>query len=473
MNRGLSAPFACALGFLIAAATAGTAHGELTTSSGGSQPIPNMQPYLGINYLVRIQGGDIGEIKMFAGSFAPGSYALAQGQLLSTSNTALFNALGTTYGGNGTTTFALPDLRSRTPIHLGQGAGLSDWALGQQRGSDNTTLTVGNLPEHAHSLSGHPQPFTGPAGSGTSFPLWQPSLGLNHAIATQGNLPTAGGTGPFLGRMRMFAGTNGLPTGYIPANGQLLATGSFTNLQSVLGNTYGGSASTFALPDLKGRTAMGVGGGAGLTARALGDMLGEESETIDFTEMPIHSHLLPYEPPIVDGTTGTAGSGPGDPIDLLQPSLALRYIIATQGEFPTNTETIAPESPMLGEIAMFAGIGDTAPAGWMFAEGQTLSVSGNLALASILGVGFGGDATTFRLPDLRSRIPVGMGQGVGLPNISRGEKSGVELTQLSLNNLPAHAHEFESIPEPGGATLVLLGVMAPLLRRRRQAQRCR
>jgi microcystin-dependent protein len=95
----------------------------------------------------------IGEIKMFGGNFAPRGYALCNGQLLSIAqNAALFSILGTTYGGNGTTTFALPDLRSRVPVHPGQGTGLSPYNLGQNGGAENVTLLTNQMPAHNHTV---------------------------------------------------------------------------------------------------------------------------------------------------------------------------------------------------------------------------------------------------------------------------------------------------------------------------------
>src|SRR5512140_216933 len=96
----------------------------------------------------------IGEIVMFAGNFAPRSWALCNGQLLPIAqNTALFSILGTTYGGDGRTTFALPDLRGRVPVHPGQGPGLSNYVLGEMAGTENTTLLINNMPAHNHTLN--------------------------------------------------------------------------------------------------------------------------------------------------------------------------------------------------------------------------------------------------------------------------------------------------------------------------------
>jgi microcystin-dependent protein len=94
----------------------------------------------------------IGQITMFGGNFAPRGWALCDGQLLSiSSNQALFSILGTTYGGDGRTTFALPDLRGRVPIHKGTGSGLPPYSLGQRGGQVNITLTQANLPAHTHA----------------------------------------------------------------------------------------------------------------------------------------------------------------------------------------------------------------------------------------------------------------------------------------------------------------------------------
>ncbi|AXT21215.1 phage tail protein [Flavobacteriaceae bacterium AU392] len=94
---------------------------------------------------------------MFAGTFAPAGYAFCNGQVLPISgNDALFSLIGTTYGGDGRTTFALPDLRGRAPIHSGDnsaGPGLTARRLGQTVGSETNTLTVNNLPAHSHTVN--------------------------------------------------------------------------------------------------------------------------------------------------------------------------------------------------------------------------------------------------------------------------------------------------------------------------------
>lgn len=93
----------------------------------------------------------VGEIRMFAGNFAPRGWAFCDGQLLAVSqNDALFSLLGTIYGGDGRTTFGLPDLRGRIPLHAGTGPGLSPRRLGAKGGAEEVTLTVNQMPSHNH-----------------------------------------------------------------------------------------------------------------------------------------------------------------------------------------------------------------------------------------------------------------------------------------------------------------------------------
>jgi microcystin-dependent protein len=110
----------------------------------------------------------VGEIRMFAGNFAPRGWAFCDGQLLAISqNDALFSLLGTIYGGDGRVTFGLPDARGRIPIHAGSGPGLTSRNLGSRGGSEQVTLTVNQLPAHTHAWSATNSPATSnsPAGA--------------------------------------------------------------------------------------------------------------------------------------------------------------------------------------------------------------------------------------------------------------------------------------------------------------------
>lgn len=97
----------------------------------------------------------IAEIRIFAGNFAPRSWAFCDGQLLPIAqNTALFSLVGTTYGGDGRTTLGLPNLTGRVPIHPGRGPGLTSRTLGETGGSTTETLTIDQLPSHTHPVNG-------------------------------------------------------------------------------------------------------------------------------------------------------------------------------------------------------------------------------------------------------------------------------------------------------------------------------
>ena len=97
----------------------------------------------------------IAEIRIFAGNFAPRSWAFCDGQLLPIAqNTALFSLIGTTYGGDGRSTTALPNLQGRAPMHPGRGPGLTSRRLGERLGTEDVTLTESQMPNHTHNLQG-------------------------------------------------------------------------------------------------------------------------------------------------------------------------------------------------------------------------------------------------------------------------------------------------------------------------------
>jgi microcystin-dependent protein len=153
----------------------------------------------------------IGTICMFGFNFPPRTWALCNGQLLSIAqNTALFSLLGTTYGGNGQTTFALPDLRGRVPVHFGQGPGLSSYDLGQVGGVESSTLTVNQMPAHAHTFSGQqavaatagttPDPtgniLAAPASSIPHYAAANAATGATASGSVTGTTALAGGSQP-------------------------------------------------------------------------------------------------------------------------------------------------------------------------------------------------------------------------------------------------------------------------------------
>ncbi len=162
----------------------------------------------------------IGEIRMFGGNFAPRGWAFCNGQTIPIAqNTALFSLLGTTYGGDGRSTFALPDLRGRMPMQHGNGPGLTPRVLGQADGAPTHTLTSAEMPAHGHPLNAAAAGTTGtpgasvalasgvkayrspasspvsmaaglaPTGGGQAHENRQPYLGVTFIIATQGIFP--------------------------------------------------------------------------------------------------------------------------------------------------------------------------------------------------------------------------------------------------------------------------------------------
>jgi microcystin-dependent protein len=134
----------------------------------------------------------VGEIKNFGFNFAPRGFALCQGQLLPISqNTALFSILGTTYGGNGTSNFALPDLRGRVPVSAGQGLGLSNYLLGESTGTENVSLISSQMPAHGHNagcFNGDGDSYTG----GNAIPAKDTAGGNNVYSSPSGSLMNGG-----------------------------------------------------------------------------------------------------------------------------------------------------------------------------------------------------------------------------------------------------------------------------------------
>jgi len=152
-----------------------------------------------INGVTNIEGTSpyLGEIDMVAFNFAPTGWALCEGQLLSISQyDALFNLIGTTYGGDGITTFALPDLRGRVPVAMGQGNGLSNYTIGQLGGTENVTLITNQIPAHTHAANASTSNGTSATPSG-NFPAVN-NEGIQHYAATSNgtmNSAAIGATG--------------------------------------------------------------------------------------------------------------------------------------------------------------------------------------------------------------------------------------------------------------------------------------
>lgn len=144
----------------------------------------------------------VAEIRMFSGNFPPSGWALCNGQLLPIAqNTALFSLLGTYYGGNGTNTFALPDLRQRLPLGVGAGAGLTERYQGEAGGSASVSLQTAQLASHSHQMVANPQAATStspvgnvPANVSSPTPPYRPPSNL--APMASNPISVAGGGQP-------------------------------------------------------------------------------------------------------------------------------------------------------------------------------------------------------------------------------------------------------------------------------------
>ncbi|WP_158548586.1 tandem-95 repeat protein [Parvularcula marina] len=342
-----------------------------------SQTFDNSQPTLALNEVIVSSGvfpsnggsgGILGLAHLFtyAFNFTPTGTVNTNGNLLSISqNTALFSLIGTIYGGNGVTTFGVPNLDSR--LSTGDDP---NTLLGLQYGTDDITLTSANLPA---SLGGEDQPFSNE----------QDSLVVKYMINVDGFFPSESGASlDSIGMIHRFAG-NFEPNGMLECDGRLLSIAQYSALFAVIGTTYGGDGqTTFALPDLRGRTIVGAGNGLNP-----GDVIGEDDTTLTEDNLPL------------------SVGGNNDPFTNQGPALALNMLVALQGLFPSQSGGGGgPDSSVatLGQVVAFAG--NFIPGNWALANGAILNISQNPALFALLGTTYGGNGqTNFALPDLQGR----------------------------------------------------------------------
>jgi microcystin-dependent protein len=392
-----------------------------TGVTGAGTPVENRQPSLGLRYIIALQGiypDDVanppggtqppyrddpylGEIRAVPYNIAPRGWAFCEGQLLPINqNQALFSLLLTRYGGNGQTTFALPDLRGRVPIGAGQGPGLPNYTLGQKVGSAQVTLTPAQLPAHSHSAPGGQ---TGTTGNGDAIDNVQPALGLNFLIGANGEI--------------MIVPWEPQPTGWVRCSGQLLAVAQYNYLFGHLGYSYGGGGPVFALPDLRGRLVVGYNH---TSDPLIGEMRGTPAHTLTVPDMPAHTHSLS------SGQTGSTG-GPGGAFDNYQPSLVMKWLISVQGGTPSAD--VSTPSPFKGEMRLIAGyVADGMPGNiWKPADGTTYA-----ELNGVVG-NYGGSG---KVPDLRNHVAPGASV-LATPEAPVGS----ETFTVSLTNLAPHSHQ--------------------------------
>lgn len=416
-------------------------------ATGGAQPIDLRQPSLELNYIICVLGGVypspggtvdlpfLSEVRLFAGDFAPNGWLFCHGQFLNiTQYEGLFSLIGTLYGGDGETTFRLPDLRGRTVVGSGVGTDGISRVVGQYDGINQITLTQSNLPAHNHLLP-PPDSGSGYSGAGQPYPNMQPYLVMSAGIWRVGVFPYPDQftSEPMLGQISFYASPHALNSP-LPASGQLLPINQNQALFSLLLTNYGGNGQVnFALPNLNGRTPMNIGTGPGPNTWLLAQQSGVANPALNIEQLPPHTHS------VTALGIDTASTGTNQPRAHLQPSLAMRYIIATNGSFPSrpgfapDVSAAAAEVQMIGQINLFAG--SFVPNGWAACDGQLLPISSHTALFSLLGTSFGGNgSTTFALPNLSARIPVGSSNGVC------GASYGAQQSVLTAAQMPAHTH---------------------------------
>ena len=271
----------------------------------------------------------LGEIRMFAGTKIPNSFTLCDGKILSVQqNQALFNLIGTTYGGNGSTTFGVPDMRGRLPVGYS-----ATWPMGFPRGAEQATVNnVAQLPKHNHRLRGteldadldspaaaspavapfkyysmsfsSPQVMNANAITDTfehnpaAHENMSPFLAINFAIATSGAVGREHSDSESVGTDIAFVGEVRFHAASIIPRGWLLCNGASENVEKLgllfkqIGHTYGGEEDDFNLPNLVLRAPIGVGHGPGLSVRVLGEAGGVPAVQLNETQVPAHNHQL-------------------------------------------------------------------------------------------------------------------------------------------------------------------------------------
>lgn len=276
----------------------------------------------------------LGEIRMFAYPRLPDGWLACDGQLVPVAgHEDLFGHMGTAFGGDGTTTFAMPDLRGRVPVDAGE-----DIPFASSGGVEEVVLSADHLAAHTHVLKGTRDPARHTSVEG-SFPAvieaggdvgayglleeellrsidpstitevgggkphtnMAPFSCLSFAVCSVGEWRTHDYPLPppippidevYVGEVRMWALAGFVPNGWLPCDGRELEISRQPGLYGFLGRRFGGTSTTFRLPKITGAVPIGAGQGPGLTPRAVGDQGGEERVVLTEEQMPAHRHGL-------------------------------------------------------------------------------------------------------------------------------------------------------------------------------------
>lgn len=364
----------------------------LVTSIGLGEKEQGQVQAQGLSYYIAFAGeaptgsGDIiqgrpyvGQIMPYPSSLQPSGWLPADGSVLPVSEyPELFDVIGNTYGGDGETNFAVPDLRARVPVGVG-------------------TIADATIPAPGEGNSVVPLISSMALGEVSQGEF--EALGVNFMIAREGNYPQQDGadtSSPLIGEIRMLAGDT-IPSGWVACDGSTLPINSQNiALYSVLGTTYGGDGQAyFNLPDFRARAPMHVG------------EIDVESPP-DWTEKQIPLIESMERADVARGQIGTIG---------------IRIGVARTGLYPSTGGDDAAPATLIGQTLMFGGL--FMPGGWYPTDGDWyyvddmgfndmgFNIDDEPGLYSILGKSFGyrpsGILEEFRLPDLRARLPVGKG----------------------------------------------------------------
>lgn len=451
----------------------------------------------------------IGEIRMFSYRYQKEKFVdwlPCEGQLLNvTEHQALFGLLGNTFGGDGITTFGIPDLRGRVV------RGFSEtYHFGSHFGQEKVALNLENMPRHNHlvracnvngdritpensffgianeleverlmytgtnlPISIHPDTVAF-SGEGHSHNNLQPFIALQFCIACNGDYPNDGlkdegvhMSKADVGEIRMFGG-NFAPANWMLCEGQVLSISDHMELYAEIGITYGGDGvTTFALPDMRGRVPLNIGKGEGESHfYNLGDRGGEERVELKVDELPKHKHDFR-----ADTSKATESTPEGEKLSSLEDfNLYLKQspqvkVVAMadkslsecgQSESHKNVqpslcinfiicvkETTLASNHYIGEIRIFSFAESKTPRGWKACDGSLLEISEATALYSIIGNYYGGDGrVTVQLPDMRDRIPMHKKE-----NSYVGHREGIDAIVLTMEQMPAHRHKLMAIDE--------------------------
>ncbi|WP_018386897.1 IPT/TIG domain-containing protein [Ancylobacter sp. FA202] len=496
----------------------------------------------------------IGEIRMFCVPPDPSGWLPCDGRALPVANLylALFSLISTTYGGDGKNSFNLPDLRGRAA--LGRGIA-STTVLGYAGGTEFVTLAADQLPQHTHQLrfadgagtspvptgclparaTAAPdgdQPLlydlpqdnsptttldpetVGVTGGGAAHSNLQPSFVIGYFIAIAGAYPPRPGeieaapapaavivapkpaAGGFVGEVRLYAGLHApVPQGWALCDGTELKVSDYTALFSVIGTIFGGNGySTFNLPDMRDRTAVGLGNGPGLTPRpTIGATFGETNVQLTYGQMPPHTHafnvltsaatmewptqgvmyaqaqrFLFYQGPSTQAFRRLAmapralsqGDTQSGLHNNMMPSLALYYIVCLNGIYPTPgvAPRVSSVSPPGGPPVPPAG----PDAGEEPGGGLQVTISGtDLSIAGAApSVTFGG--TPAHLDSYSASAVVVQcppGNGTVMVEVTTANGSSQPNAGCQFSYLPSVTGLFPASGSPsGGANVTVKGV---------------